>query len=157
MGRRNVAVKREMLPDPKFNSKLVSKFINNLTLQGKKSVAQRILYSSMDLAEKRLSQEGIEIFHQAVNNVKPALEIRPRRVGGATYQIPVDVRSDRRITLAIRWLVDAARKERGERTMAQRLAGELIDAFNNEGAAIRKKQDQHRMAEANRAFAHYRW
>ena len=157
MGRRNVAVKREVLPDPKFNSKLVSKFINNLTLQGKKSVAQRILYSSMDLAEKRLSQEGIEIFHQAVNNVKPALEIRPRRVGGATYQIPVDVRSDRRITLAIRWLVDAARKGRGERTMAQRLAGELIDAFNNEGSAIRKKQDQHRMAEANRAFAHYRW
>ena len=111
----------------------------------------------MDLAAKRLSQEGIEIFHQAVNNVKPALEIRPRRVGGATYQIPVDVRSDRRITLAIRWLVDAARKGRGERTMAQRLAGELIAAFNNEGSAIRKKQDQHRMAEANRAFAHYRW
>ena len=157
MGRRNVAVKREVLPDPKFNSKLVSKFINNLTQQGKKSVAQRILYSSMDLAAKRLSQESIEVFHQAVNNVKPALEIRPRRVGGATYQIPVDVRSDRRITLAIRWLVDAARKGRGERTMAQRLAGELIDAFNNEGAAIRKKQDQHRMAEANRAFAHYRW
>ena len=157
MGRRNVAVKREVLPDPKFNSKLVSKFINNLTQQGKKSIAQRILYSSMDLAAKRLSQESIEIFHQAVNNVKPALEIRPRRVGGATYQIPVDVRSDRRITLAIRWLVDAARKGRGERTMAQRLAGELIDAFNNEGAAIRKKQDQHRMAEANRAFAHYRW
>ena len=157
MGRRNVAVKREVLPDPKFNSKLVSKFINNLTQQGKKSVAQRILYSSMDLAAKRLSQEGIEIFHQAVNNVKPALEIRPRRVGGATYQIPVDVRSDRRITLAIRWRVDAARKGRGERTMAQRLAGELIDAFNNEGSAIRKKQDQHRMAEANRAFAHYRW
>ncbi|MBR53757.1 30S ribosomal protein S7 [Candidatus Poribacteria bacterium] len=157
MARRNVAVKREVLPDPKFNSKLVSKFINSLTYSGKKSIAQRILYDSIDRAGERLNEEGIEVFHQAISNVKPVLEIRPRRVGGATYQVPVDVRAERRVTLAIRWLVDAARNSRGERTMAQRLAAELIDAFNNEGIAIRKKQDQHRMAEANRAFAHYRW
>jgi small subunit ribosomal protein S7 len=156
MPRRKEVIKRDVLPDPKYNSKLVGKFVNCLMICGKKSLAQNILYRSLDLIEKRSNQEGLAIFRQALNNVKPVLEIRSRRVGGATYQVPVDVKAERRITLAVRWIIDSARG-RGEKTMEERLAGELLEASRNDGAAIRKKLDQHRMAEANRAFAHYRW
>ena len=156
MARRNVAVKREVLPDPKFNSKLVSKFINSLTYSGKKSIAQRILYDSINRAGERLNEEGIEVFHQAISNVKPVLEIRPRRVGGATYQVPVEVRADRSIALGMRWIVQSARS-RGEKGMTSRLAGELVDAFENKGSAVKKREDTHRMAKANQAFAHFRW
>ena len=156
MPRRGEIAKRDVLADPKYENKLVARFINFLMVRGKKSLARRILYSSLDIAENRTSQEGLAVFQQAVNNVKPVLEIRPKRVGGQTYQVPIDVRAERRTTLALRWIIQAARS-RGERTMAQRLAAELMDASKNEGAAIRKKLDQHRMAEANRAFAHYRW
>jgi small subunit ribosomal protein S7 len=156
MPRRKIVANRETSPDPKFNSKLVAKFVNYLMLQGKKSLAQRIVYGSFDLIEERTQQEGFAVFRQAINNVKPVLEIRPRRVGGQTYQIPVDVKAERRTTLAIRWIIQSAR-DRGDKTMIERLTSELLDASQNEGAAIRKKQDQHRMAEANRAFAHYRW
>lgn len=156
MPRRKEVIKRDVLPDPKYNSKLVGKFVNCLMTRGKKSLAQNILYRSLDLIEKRSNQEGLAIFRQALNNVKPVLEIRSRRVGGATYQVPVDVKAERRITLAVRWIISSARG-RGEKTMEERLAGELLEASRNDGAAIRKKLDQHRMAEANRAFAHYRW
>ncbi|MCZ6676262.1 MAG: 30S ribosomal protein S7 [Candidatus Poribacteria bacterium] len=154
--RAGLFVRREVLPDPKYNSQLIAKFINFLMRCGKKSVAQQILYSSMDIAEKRARDDGLDILRQAINNVKPVLEIRSRRVGGQTYQVPVDVKAERRTTLALRWIIQSA-KARGEKTMAERLAGELLDASRNEGAAIRRKLDQHRMAEANRAFAHYRW
>jgi len=156
MPRRAEVVKRDILPDPKYDNKLIARFINILMARGKKSRARKILYDTLDIIEKRINQEGLSVFLQAINNVKPVLEIRARRVGGQTYQIPVDVKADRRTTLALRWTVQAAR-DRGEKTMAERLAGELLDASKNEGAAIRKKLDQHRMAEANRAFAHYRW
>jgi small subunit ribosomal protein S7 len=156
MPRRAEIVKRDILPDPKYDSKLIARFINILMARGKKSCARKILYDSLDIIEKRINQEGLSVFRQAINNVKPVLEIRARRVGGQTYQIPVDVKAERRTTLALRWTVQAAR-DRGEKTMAERLAGELLDASKNEGSAIRKKLDQHRMAEANRAFAHYRW
>ena len=157
MSRRRKAVKRDVMPDPKFSDKVVSKFTSCLMYDGKRSTAEKIVYGAFEVIEKKSGSEPVKVFHEALENVQPQLEVRSRRVGGATYQVPVDVRAERRVTLAIRWLVDAARNSRGERTMAQRLAGELIDAFNNEGIAIRKKQDQHRMAEANRAFAHYRW
>jgi small subunit ribosomal protein S7 len=156
MPRRKIVANRETSPDPKFNSKLVAKFVNYLMLQGKKSLAQHIVYGSFDIISERTEEEGFAVFRQAINNVKPVLEIRPRRVGGQTYQIPVDVKAERRTTLAIRWIIQSARG-RSDKTMIERLAGELLDASQNEGAAIRKKQDQHRMAEANRAFAHYRW
>ena len=156
MARRRDSIKREVLPDPKYNSELVAQFVNVMMRSGKKSVSQRILYNSFELIEQRSNEEGLVVFRQAINNAKPLLEIRSRRVGGATYQVPVDVRPARRTTLAIRWLIQAARS-RNDKTMAERVAGEIIDAFNNQGGAMRKKDEQARMAEANRAFAHFRW
>lgn len=156
MPRRGNVPKREVSPDAVHNSKLVSKFINHLMWAGKKGTAQRIVYSSFKIIEERTNEEGFSVFRTAINNVKPVLEIRPRRVGSQTYQVPVDVKTERRTTLAINWIIQSARN-RGEKGMAARLASELLDASQNEGDAIRKKQEQHRMAEANRAFAHYRW
>ncbi len=154
--RRRRAPVREVLPDPIYNSKVVTKFINKLMWDGKKSVAEKIMYEALDIIEKKVDKKGIEVFNEAIENVKPLLEVKSRRVGGATYQVPVEVRPVRQQSLAIRWLVDAARK-RNERTMAQRLANELIDAANKRGAAFKKKEDTYKMAEANKAFAHYRW
>ena len=156
MPRRGNISKRDVNPDAKYNSKLVSKFINSLMLDGKKSTAQSILYESFDIIESRANEDGFAVFRQAINNVKPVLEIRPRRVGSQTYQVPVDVKAERKQRLAFSWLIQSAR-DRGERRMAERLAGEILEASKNEGGAIRRKMDQHRMAEANRAFAHYRW
>lgn len=156
MPRRKIVKKREVPPDPKFNSPLVSRFINCLMKRGKKSVAERIFYESMEIIEKRTGQPGIQVFKQAINNAKPTLEVRPRRVGGATYQVPMEVRAERRTALAIRWILDNARA-RKEHSMQENLASELIAASRNEGGAIKKKEDTHRMAEANKAFAHYRW
>ena len=156
MPRRGNISKRDVNPDATYNSKLVSKFINSLMLDGKKSTAQSILYESFKIIEKRTNDEGFAVFRQAINNVKPVLEIRPRRVGSQTYQVPVDVKTERKQRLAFSWIIQSARA-RGERRMAERLAGEILEASQNEGGAIRRKQDQHRMAEANRAFAHYRW
>jgi|TARA_B100000949_G_C14154169_1_gene396130 small subunit ribosomal protein S7 len=156
MARRRDSVKREILPDPQYNSKLVAQFVNVMMRSGKKSISQRILYDSFDIIEQKSSEDGLVVFRQAINNAKPLLEIRSRRVGGATYQVPVDVRPERRTTLAIRWLIQAARG-RNDKTMAERVAGEIIDAFNNQGGAMRRKDEQARMAEANRAFAHFRW
>ncbi len=156
MPRRGNVTKRDVSPDSIYNSKLVSKFINSLMLDGKKSTAQSILYESFKLIEERTNEDGFAVFRQAINNVKPVLEIRPRRVGSQTYQVPVDVKAERKQRLAFSWIIQSARA-RGERRMAERLAGEIIEASQNEGGAIRRKQDQHRMAEANRAFAHYRW
>ena len=156
MPRRGNINKRDVSPDSTYNSKLVSKFINNLMLDGKKSTAQAILYESFKIIEERTNEDGFSVFRQAINNVKPVLEIRPRRVGSQTYQVPVDVKAERKQRLAFTWIIQAARA-RGERRMAERLAGEILEASQNEGGAIRRKQDQHRMAEANRAFAHYRW
>nr|MCS5609422.1 30S ribosomal protein S7 [Candidatus Poribacteria bacterium] len=156
MARRRDSIKREILPDPRYNSKLVAQFVNVMMRSGKKSISQRILYDSFDIIEQKSSEDGLVVFRQAINNAKPLLEIRSRRVGGATYQVPVDVRPERRTTLAIRWLIQAARG-RSDKTMAERVAGEIIDAFNNQGGAMRRKDEQARMAEANRAFAHFRW
>ncbi|MCY3550090.1 MAG: 30S ribosomal protein S7 [Candidatus Poribacteria bacterium] len=156
MPRRGNISKRDVNPDAVHNSKLVSKFINSLMLDGKKSTAQSILYESFQIIESRTNEDGFAVFRQAINNVKPVLEIRPRRVGSQTYQVPVDVKAERKQRLAFSWLIQSAR-ERGERRMAERLAGEILEASRNEGGAIRRKMDQHRMAEANRAFAHYRW
>ena len=156
MPRRGNISKRDVNPDAKYNSKLVSKFINSLMLDGKKSTAQSILYESFDIIESRANEDGFAVFRQAINNVKPVLEIRPRRVGSQTYQVPVDVKAERKQRLAFSWIIQSAR-DRGERRMAERLAGEILEASRNEGGAIRRKMDQHRMAEANRAFAHYRW
>jgi small subunit ribosomal protein S7 len=156
VSRRKSAVKRTILPDARYDSQTVSKFINVLMYQGKKSTAERIFYAAMDLVENRTSQPGVNIFKQALTNLKPVVEVKSRRVGGATYQVPVEVRPERRQALAIRWLVGAARA-RNENTMQERLAGELIDASNNRGNAVKKREDTHRMAEANRAFSHYRW
>jgi small subunit ribosomal protein S7 len=156
MSRRRAAEKREVLPDPKFNDKVVTKFVNSLMLKGKKPVAEKILYSAFDVLQKRSEGSPVDSFHQALENVKPSLEVRSRRVGGATYQIPVEVSAVRAQALAIRWIIDMSRK-RGEKTMTDRLAGEFLDALNNRGASVKKKDDTHRMAEANRAFAHYRW
>ncbi len=154
--RRKRAEKREVLPDPKYGKVLVTKFINSLMKDGKKSVAEKIFYSALDIIEEKTGKPGIEVFEKAVENVKPLIEVKSRRVGGATYQVPVEVREDRRQALAIRWLISYAR-ERNERTMNQRLANELIAASKNEGGAIKKREDTHRMAEANKAFAHFRW
>ena len=156
MARRRSAQKREILPDPKYHDKLVTKFINNMMQDGKKSLSERIFYSSMDLMQAKESEDAITLFKKAVENTKPILEVKSRRVGGATYQVPVEVRADRKQALSIRWLLASA-KGRTERTMEERLANELIDAANKRGAAIKKKEDVHRMAEANKAFAHYRW
>ena len=156
MPRRGNINKRDVNPDAKYNSKLVSKFINSLMLDGKKSTAQSILYESFEIIESRAKEDGFAVFRQAINNVKPVLEIRPRRVGSQTYQVPVDVKAERKQRLAFSWIIQSARA-RGERRMAERLAGEILEASQNEGGAIRRKMDQHRMAEANRAFAHYRW
>lgn len=157
MARRRVIAKREVLPDPKFHDRLVSKFVNNLMQDGKKSIAESIMYGAFDIVEERTRGENpVEIFKEAVDNVRPAVEVKSRRVGGSTYQVPVEVRPDRRTALAIRWLITAARN-RGERTMRERLANELLDAANNRGAAVKKKDETHRMADANKAFSHYRW
>ena len=156
MPRRREVVKRDVLPDPKYDNKLVTKFINNLMWNGKKSIAESIFYGSMDVIKERTGEDPLAVFQQALSNVKPTLEVKSRRVGGATYQVPVEVRTGRRNALAMRWIIGYAR-ERGEKTMQERLAGELMDAANNEGASMKKKQDTFRMAEANKAFAHYRW
>jgi small subunit ribosomal protein S7 len=156
MARRRAAEKREVLPDPKYGDPVLSKFMNAIMLAGKKSVAERIVYGAMERMQSRASRDPLEMFHAALDNVKPTLEVRSRRVGGATYQVPVEVRPSRRQALAIRWIIDIARK-RSEKTMVDRLAGELMDAANGRGAAFKKREDTLRMAEANRAFSHYRW
>lgn len=156
MARRKRAETRKILPDPVFHDLLVTKFINGIMLDGKKSIAEKSFYDALDEMSQKLGKDPLELFQQAVDNVKPTLEVRSRRVGGATYQVPVEVRPVRRETLAIRWIVSAARN-RNERGMKNKLAGELMDAINNQGTSIKKKQDTHRMAEANKAFAHYRW
>jgi small subunit ribosomal protein S7 len=156
MSRRRRAEKREILPDPKFGDVIVSKFVNNLMYAGMKSVAEGIVYGAFDLIASRGSGDPLKVFHEALDNVRPEIEVRSRRVGGATYQVPVEVRAGRGQALAFRWLITASRA-RSEMTMTQRLAGELMDASNNRGAAIKKREDTHRMAEANRAFSHYRW
>jgi len=156
MSRRKVATRREVLPDPKYNDKMVARFINKIMLKGKKSVAERILYKAFDIIESRAKKDPLSVFKESLENVKPVIEVKSRRVGGATYQVPVEVRSERRISLAMRWLVNYAR-QRPEKSMAERLAAELIDAANNRGSSVKKKEDTHKMAEANKAFAHYRW
>jgi small subunit ribosomal protein S7 len=156
VSRRSKAVRRPVPADPRYDSQTVSKFINSLMYEGKKSNAERIFYSAMDLIEERTGQPGVTVFKQAINNVKPALEVKSRRVGGASLQVPVEVRPERRAALAMRWVIDFARA-RSEKTMQERLAAELILASKGEGNALKKKEDTHRMAEANRAFAHYRW
>lgn len=156
MPRRKAAVKREVLPDPKYHDMNVTRFVNALMLDGKKSTAERMLYGSFDLISERMGRDPLEVFRKALDNVKPAVEVKSRRVGGSTYQVPVEVRSERRNALSMRWLVSFSRK-RNEKTMIERLANEFIDAFNNRGGAIKKKEDTHRMADANKAFAHYRW
>ncbi len=156
MSRRHSAEKREINPDPKFGDLIVTKFMNAVMYDGKKSVAETIVYGALDQVQAKTKQEPVTVFHQALDNVAPHVEVRSRRVGGATYQVPVDVRPERRQALAIRWLITAARG-RNETTMIDRLSGELMDAANNRGTAVKKREDTHRMAEANRAFAHYRW
>ena len=156
MSRRRRPEKREILPDPKFGDIVLSKFMNSVMLDGKKSVAEGIVYGALDTVEARAKREPLKIFHEALANVKPGIEVRSRRVGGATYQVPVEVRPERAQALAIRWLISAARA-RSENTMSARLSGELLDAANNRGNAVKKREDTHRMAEANRAFSHYRW
>jgi small subunit ribosomal protein S7 len=156
MSRRRRPEKREILPDPKFGDQVLSKFMNNLMLDGKKSVAENIVYGAFDLVQTKIKQDPVTVFHTALDNIRPAVEVRSRRVGGATYQVPVEVRPERAQALAIRWLISAARS-RSEKTMAARLSGELMDASQNRGNAVKKREDTHRMAEANRAFSHYRW
>jgi small subunit ribosomal protein S7 len=154
--RRAAAAKREVLPDPKFGSRLVTKFVNIMMICGKKSTAERIMYDALAAVEDRSKQEAIKMFKTAIDNVKPAVEVKSRRVGGSTYQVPVEVRPERRTSLAMRWMIGAARR-RPERSMAEKLAAELLDAANNRGSAVKKREDTHKMAEANKAFAHYRW
>ena len=156
MSRRHRAEKREILPDAKFGDRVLSKFMNNLMYAGKKSVAESIVYGAFDRVEGRLKREPVEVFHEALDNIKPSVEVRSRRVGGATYQVPVEVRPERREALAIRWLITAARG-RNENTMEERLAGELMDAVAGRGTAVKKREDTHKMADANKAFSHYRW
>jgi small subunit ribosomal protein S7 len=156
VSRRKSAVKRTILPDARYDSQTVSKFINVLMYQGKKSTAERIFYAAMDLVENRTSQQGVNIFKQALTNLKPVVEVKSRRVGGATYQVPVEVRPERRTALAMRWLISYSR-DRNEKSMAEKLAAEVIAASKGEGNAVKKKEDTHRMADANKAFAHYRW
>jgi len=156
MSRRRAAEKRDILPDPKYSDKVVTKFVNNLMVDGKKAVSEKILYGALEIVQSRMGKDPLEAFHEALENIKPSAEVRSRRVGGATYQIPMEVSSRRAQALAIRWAVDMARK-RNEKTMVERLAGEFTDALNGRGSAFKKKEDTHKMAEANRAFAHYRW
>ena len=156
MSRRHRAEKREVLPDAKFGNIVLTKFMNNLMLDGKKSVAERIVYGALDRVEDKLKRAPVEVFEEALDNIKPSVEVRSRRVGGATYQVPVEVRSERREALAIRWLIKASRT-RNENTMEERLAAELMDAINSRGAAVKKREDTHKMADANKAFSHYRW
>jgi small subunit ribosomal protein S7 len=156
MSRRHKADKREVIPDPKFGDVVVSKFMNSIMYEGKKSVAETIVYGAFDQVETKMKTSAIEVFKQALDNVAPAIEVRSRRVGGATYQVPVEVRTERRQALAIRWIIQAARG-RNDKTMVERLSAELMDAANNRGNAVKKREDTHRMAEANRAFSHYRW
>ena len=156
MSRRKVATRRKILADPKYNDRVVARFINKIMLRGKKSTAERILYKAFDIIESRTKQEPLGVFKTSLDNVKPVIEVKSRRVGGATYQVPTEVRSERRISLAMRWLVGYAR-QRPEKSMSERLAAELIDAASNRGSSVKKKEDTHKMAEANKAFAHYRW
>jgi small subunit ribosomal protein S7 len=156
MSRRHAAEKREILPDAKYGDRVVSKFMNNLMVDGKKSIAETIVYNAFERVQGRVRREPVEIFHEALDNIKPSVEVRSRRVGGATYQVPVEVRPERREALAIRWLIDASKK-RNENTMEERLAGELLDAVNGRGTAVKKREDTHKMADANKAFSHYRW
>jgi small subunit ribosomal protein S7 len=156
MSRRHSAEKRHINPDPKFGDLVVSKFMNNLMVEGKKSVAEGIVYGALEAIQTKAKSDPVQMFHQALDNVAPAIEVRSRRVGGATYQVPVEVRMERRQALAIRWIIIAARN-RNEKTMVERLSGELLDAANNRGTAVKKREDTHKMAEANRAFSHYRW
>jgi small subunit ribosomal protein S7 len=156
MPRRREVPKRYVLPDPKFNSKLAAKFVNNLMRRGKKSLAERVFYEALAMIERRAKQDPLDVFQKALDNVRPVIEVKSRRVGGATYQVPVEVRSERRDALAMRWIIGYA-KSRSEKTMTQRLAGELQDAAQNRGGSVKKREDTHRMAEANKAFAHYRW
>jgi small subunit ribosomal protein S7 len=156
MARRREAQKREILPDPKHNSTLVSRFISVILKDGKKSIAERICYGAFDIIKEKTGSEPLKVFKTAIDNVKPLVEVKPRRVGGATYQVPMEVRPHRKIALAFRWIVSYAR-QRKEKTMRERIAAELLDAYNNTGSSVKKKEDAHRMAEANRAFAHYRW
>ena len=156
MSRRRRAEKREIFPDPKFGDLVVSKFMNNLMIDGKKSVAEKIVYGALDKIENKLKTDPIKVFHDAIENVMPAIEVRSRRVGGATYQVPMEVRPKRAQTLAMKWIVDSAIK-RNEKTMRERVANEIIDAFNNKGNAVKKREETHKMADANRAFSHFRW
>ena len=156
MPRRREVPKRDVLPDPKYNSKLVAKFMNNVMRRGKKSLAEQIFYGALDLIEQRIKQDPLEVFHKALDNVRPIIEVKSRRVGGATYQVPVEVRGERRDALAMRWLINYS-KQRSEKTMVQKLAGELLDAAQSRGGSVKKREDTHRMADANKAFAHYRW
>ena len=156
MPRRRAAEKREVLPDPKYGDIVLTKFINCLMLDGRKSAAEKIVYGALDTIEARTGQDGMRVFHEALDNVKPMVEVRSRRVGGATYQVPIEVRQSRRQALALRWIIDSARS-RSEFTMSERLSNELQDAANSRGAAVKKREDTHRMAEANKAFSHYRW
>ncbi|MBI2986891.1 MAG: 30S ribosomal protein S7 [Deltaproteobacteria bacterium] len=156
MPRKGEVKKREILPDPKYGDKLVAKFVNTIMNQGKKSVAESIFYRSLDIVAAKAKEDALAVFKRALDNTRPVVEVRSRRVGGATYQVPVEVRPQRRLSLGMRWLIQSARI-RGEKSMEEKLAGELVDAANNRGGAIKKKEDTHRMAEANRAFAHYRW
>jgi small subunit ribosomal protein S7 len=156
MPRRREVPKREVLPDPKYNSKLVAKFVNNVMRRGKKSLSEHLLYGALELIEQRAKQDSLDVFHKALENVRPIIEVKSRRVGGATYQVPVEVRYERRDALAMRWIINYS-KQRSEKTMVQKLAGELQDAAQNRGGAVKKREDTHRMAEANKAFAHYRW
>jgi small subunit ribosomal protein S7 len=154
--RRAGAARREVLPDPKYGSRLVAKFVNMMMMGGKKSVAEQIMYQAFDTVERKGNPDPLKLFKTALDNCKPAVEVKSRRVGGSTYQVPVEVRTDRRVALSMRWLIGAARR-RAEKSMADKLAGELVDAYNNRGAAVKKREDTHKMAEANKAFAHYRW
>ncbi len=156
MSRRHAAEKREVLPDAKYGDRVLTKFMNNLMIDGKKSVAERIVYNAMDRVESKIKRSPLEVFHEALENIQPSVEVRSRRVGGATYQVPVEVRPERREALAIRWLIKASRA-RNENTMEERLAGELLDAVQSRGSAVKKREDTHKMAEANKAFSHYRW
>jgi len=156
MSRRHAAVKRKINPDAKFNDLIIAKLMNCLMKDGKKSVAESIVYGALDIIELKLKQNPLEVFKEALKNIRPAVEVRSRRVGGATYQVPTDVREDRSLALGLRWLIAAAAK-RAEKTMKERLAGEIIDAFNNRGGAVKKREDTHKMADANKAFSHYRW
>ena len=156
MPRRGSIPKRDVLPDPMYNSKLVSKLINGIMYDGKKGVAQKVVYGAFGIVKEKTGKEPLEAFNQAMENIMPSLEVKARRVGGSTYQVPIEVRPDRRLTLGLRWLVGNSRK-RGEKTMRERLAGEIVDAVNGTGSSVKKREDTHKMAEANRAFAHYRW